>query len=155
MKEIKGNLWDFQCSPDFSPVVITTNCNVNYKGDAVMGKGIALEAKQHYPGLPKMLGKHIERYFDRVKYFTTCNLYVLPTKYNWWEKSNIELIEQGIISLESIVNLQCYYYKEQPEKYKKIYMVRPGCANGQLNWEIDVKPILVKYLDDRFIVVNK
>jgi len=150
MQEIKCNLWDFQHQG--FPVVITTNCNTNSRGEAIMGKGIALEAKKHCPGLPKKLGEHIDRYYDAVKYFPEYNLYAFPTKYNWWEKSDIKLIERSTRQLLAIVDRQCYFYHEKPEKYKKIYMVRPGCSNGQLDWE-DVKPILNQYLDERFFVV--
>ncbi len=36
----------------------------------------------------------------------------------------------------------------------KVYLVRPGCGNGQLKWE-DVKPLIAPILDDRFIVVER
>jgi hypothetical protein len=37
---------------------------------------------------------------------------------------------------------------------ENVLVPRPGCGNGQLDWE-DVKPILLDHFDDRFIVVTK
>ena len=42
MREIFGNLWEAECDLR----VITTNPMINAKGQAVMGRGCALEAKQ-------------------------------------------------------------------------------------------------------------
>jgi len=36
----------------------------------------------------------------------------------------------------------------------KVYLVRPGCGNGRLDWR-DVKKVLLARLDDRFVVVEK
>jgi len=150
MREITGDIWDFH--EQGFPIVITTNCNINSRHNAVMGKGIASEAKEHFPGLPKMLGEHIKCFYDAVKYFPEFNLFVLPTKYNWWEKSDLELIEQGVIQLRKIVH---YKQTVMPKVgFDKVYMVRPGCSNGHLKWE-DVKPILVNNLDVSFFVVEK
>jgi len=57
MKEITGDIWDFYEKGFW--IVITTNGNVKDNGEAVMGKGIALQARQRYPLLPSMLGKGI------------------------------------------------------------------------------------------------
>ena|ERR1035437_6654585 len=143
MLEIKGNLWDYH-NPH--PVVITTNGNVKLSG-AVMGKGIAFEAKNRFPGLPKMLAQHLKRSGNIVKFFPEYNLFTFPTKNNWWENSDLELITESCDSLLHICN--------HPLKtWTKIYMVRPGCDNGKLQWKT-VKPVLEHYFDDRFIVVNK
>src|SRR5271169_4089293 len=102
MIEIKGNLWDYHDKG--YPIVITTNCEVNNCGYAIMGRGIALEAKQHFPGLPKILGMHIKRFYSAVKYFPEFNLFIFPTKYKWREKSNLELISESANALISIVD---------------------------------------------------
>ena len=40
------------------------------------------------------------------------------------------------------------------ENFYHIAIPRPGCSNGGLNWEIDVKPIIEPLLDDRFIIYS-
>ena len=46
MKEVTGNIWDYPADI----VCITTNGSTTRNGSAVMGKGIALQAKERYPG---------------------------------------------------------------------------------------------------------
>jgi hypothetical protein len=147
MLEVKGNLWDYH-NP--YPVVITTNGNVKLSG-AVMGKGIAFEAKNRFPGLPKMLAQHIKMSGNVVKYFPEFNLFTFPTKNNWWEKSDLELITE---SCDRLLYMMNFLGNRDTWTFEKVYMVRPGCNNGQLSWEI-VKPVLEHYFDDRFIIVNK
>ncbi len=151
MKEITGDIWDYHGKGYW--IVITTNGTLNTKGEAVMGKGIALQAKQRYPELPSELGKQIKgcslpygeyTQGNNLKVFYLYKITTFPTKHNWWEKADLVLIE------ESCRQLQSACHGNQDTKY----LVRPGCGVGQLNWK-DVKPILEKYLDDRFIVVDR
>ena len=72
-------------------------------------------------------------------------LITLPVKHNWREKADLRLIEESCGSLvHHVDNLHLL----------EVYMVRPGCGNGGLDWK-DVKPILEKYLDDRFVMVQE
>jgi hypothetical protein len=151
MLEIKGNLWKFH--EQGFPVVITTNCEVNGKDEAIMGKGVALEAKHRFPDLPRMLGTHIQKFYSDVKYFLDFNLFAFPTKYNWREKANYDLISESAVGLAGAVN-HLLAQDNFDDKFKKIYMVPPGCGYGHLDWKV-VKYILAHYLNDRFIVVTK
>lgn len=47
MKETFGNIWEL--AKPYDGIVITTNGYVNKRGEAVMGKGIAYQAKQREP----------------------------------------------------------------------------------------------------------
>ncbi len=113
-----------------------------------MGKGIALQAKQRYPELPRELGDVIKTQGNRVHCDSSRGLLLFPTKYGWWEKSSLDLIET---STRELVDLFDNLISDYPTP---IYLVRLGCSNGQLDWK-DVKPILEKYLDDRFVVVER
>ena len=73
-----------------------------------------------------------------------CHVLTFPVKNNWWEKADLKLIEQSCQELADT----CDFFKPP------FYMVRPGCGNGGLDWK-EVKPILEKYLDEKFIVVEK
>lgn len=143
MKEIRGNIWDYHYEGNW--VVITTNGVVKANGEAVMGKGIALQAKLRYPELPYELGRAIKMYGNRVILLDGVTklrkMFSFPTKHHWRDKSDLGLIEESAKQLAAIA----------PKE--KIYIVRPGCSNGQLDWK-DVKPILERYLDGRFVVVQ-
>ena len=69
-----------------------------------------------------------------------------PVKHNWWEAADLGLIERSASELLKIIEVK---------KIKEaVYLPRPGCGNGRLNWE-DVKKILSPILkSDRFHIVT-
>ena len=57
MKEIYGDAWELFYSGQFDVLFITTNGTIKKDGKAVMGRGIAAEAKSKYPSIPSKLGE--------------------------------------------------------------------------------------------------
>ena len=147
MIEKFGNIWDYHKQSNW--IVITTNGTVKSNGECVMGRGVAKQAKMLYPELPSDLGTLIKLQGNFVYLFSKYRIITFPVKYNWYEKADIKLIEQSTKELVGAYEIINY-----PKKLDfNVCLVRPGCGNGQLNWE-DVKPVLEKYLDDHFIVVE-
>lgn len=145
MFEVKGNLWTLPADV----ICITTNGFVKKNGEAVMGRGCALEATQHMPDIQKILAQKIKLDGNHVHYLRRWNnkrILSFPVKHNWYEKADIELIER---SCQELVEWADPY----PYPVDFIAVPRPGCGNGQLEWK-DVKPICEKYFDDRFGVVT-
>lgn len=141
MKEINGDILNFHSKGEW--ICITTNGIVNKSGKSIMGAGIALQANIRFPDLPIELGEKIQQVGNIVHIFEKYKIISFPTKNNWWENSDIKLIE------DSAKFLSQYWFGN-----KNIYLPRVGCGNGKLIWN-DVKLILEKYFDDRFIVVNR
>lgn len=131
--------------------VITTNGTIKTSGACVMGRGIALEAKNRFPGIDKTLGREISNHGNRVHALGTWTdaalkrylMYSFPVKHDWFEVADPILIANSASRLVLETHL-C----------DKIVIVRPGCGNGQLEWG-DVKPILKEFFDDRFIVIER
>ena len=142
MKEIKGNIWDYYDKGNW--IVITTNGTVKVNGEAVMGRGVALQAKQKFPSLPGELGKTLKMAGNQLHTFPHYRIITYPVKHRWEEKASPFLINQGAYQLSMYADSL---------RLDLVYMVRPGCGNGGLDWK-NVKPILEKYLDDRFIIVQ-
>lgn len=143
MKEAKGNMWD----ADTNVFVITTNGFVKKNGEAVMGRGCAKEASQFWPEFPIWLGQALKLWGNKLYIWEPEPggiVVTFPVKHNWYDKADIQLIETSAYELRKEANIQ---------EWNKIVMPRPGCGNGQLNWD-NVKPILEKYLDERFIVYD-
>lgn len=143
MKEIKGDLWGL---PGFNKIFITTNGYVNSRGQAVMGRGCALEAKRLMPGVDKVLGKSIVLRGNHVILFAIHEgkeILSFPVKHNWWEEADIELIKRSCAEL-----MECI------DPWHKVLLPRPGCGNGHLSWE-DVKPVIAPLLSDQVYVVSK
>lgn len=152
MKEIRGDIWDYHKQGHW--IVITTNGNVKENGEAVMGggpKSIALQAAKRFPDLPCLVGALIKKEGNHVFMGYSHYLLTFPVKHNWWEKADLALIER---STKELYTLWMEESKGGLGGKEEVYMVRPGCGNGRLDWK-DVKPILEKYLDDRFIVVER
>ena len=141
MKEVTGNIWDYYDKGNW--IVITTNGTVKANGEAVMGRGVALQAKERFPGLALTLGKIIADSGNNVHWTALPKLIYFPVKYQWWGRADLNLIERSCKELVDLVD----HIGVMPI----CYMVRPGCGNGGLDWK-DVKPILEKYLDRKSVV---
>lgn len=165
MLEAYGNIWDH--IDDYDGLVITTNGYVKKNNEAVLGRGIALEAVKRYPWLPRSLGVHLITSGNHVGEFDVTpnfvrnsefnfSLYTFPVKpkigpngeMGWQAKADINLIKRSAIQLVNMIDLYRY------QKGYKVLMPRPGCGNGRLKWE-DVKPVIEPYLDDRFTVMER
>jgi hypothetical protein len=144
MLEVKGDIW--RCHGSGEWVVVTTNGATRRDGACIMGRGVALQAAQLYPKLPFELGDRIRMFGNLVFLFDDRKIASFPVKYSWEQKADLKLIESSARQLSVHVR-----EKEIPV----IYLPRPGCGNGRLDWEREVKPVLSKILNDRFVVLEK
>ena len=140
MLEIKGDIWSYHKKGQY--ICITTNGVVKENGECVMGRGVALQAKQLYPFLPKRIGDWIKKEGNIPYIDEELRIITLPVKNHWKEKADIELIKQSILHLKVLSHLGPFY------------TVRPGCGNGGLDWE-EVKNQLNDFWDSRMIIVNR
>lgn len=142
MEEFLGNIWDFHDPDSNKWVAITTNGIVRWDGKAIMGRGIALQAAQRFPQLPYVVGTMIGLEGNRVFDFPEFSLYSLPVKHHWRERASLDLIR-----------VSCYQLAALVPSDRHVFLVRPGCGAGGLNWD-GVKREIEPLLDDRFTVVD-
>lgn len=131
---------------------ITTNGAIRKNGNAVCGKGQALEAKTIFPGLETQLGQYLRRYGNRAFYMGIheigghlTSLVTFPTKHDYRNNSDLALIEKSAHQIKHIAD---------KFELSKIYLPPVGCGLGKLDYEKQVRPIIRDILDDdRFVVV--
>lgn len=138
MKIIKGNLWSIKA--DYKG--IPTNGFVKKNGRAVMGRGVALQARETYKDLDLELGIKILKE-GNVIHFLSHSLFSFPVKHNWWGKADIELIKNSVGELKDIA---------YSRSYRTFAIPLPGTGNGKLNPE-QVWPLL-KDLPNNVIIVE-
>lgn len=145
MLEVVGNLWEYEADAK----CITTNGVTRKDGAAVMGRGVALQCKQRYPGIEFEFGRRIREANNHVTIIgreaiaERFPLIVFPVKHRWDQAADLALIERSAHELVRLVS----------NRWKVITLPRPGCGNGQRSWE-EVRPIIEPILDDRFVVVS-
>ena len=147
MKIITGNIFNQPTKHDKTEAIcVTTNGMIKSNGHAVMGRGIALAVNNRYH-VSLELAKHIRQH-GNVPGIIGCSddVYIIsfPTKDDWRNDSDIKLIEQ---SARHIVSLANEY------GLTNIYLTKPGCANGHLDWN-NVRSVIEPILDDRFTIVD-
>lgn len=135
---------------DADAICFTSNGVVKANGELVMGAGIAKAFKDRWPTLPARFGARI-RAFGNIPLIVytpdeTC-IISFPTKYHWKDKSDLNLIKQ---SAEKLAQHADDFHLD----FKRIYLPRPGCGLGGLDWETQVKPLISSILDDRFVVIS-
>jgi hypothetical protein len=151
MKEAVGNIWNM----NFDVICITTNGVVKPSERAVMGAGIAKEALYRFQDIDLQLGRHIKHHGNSPTVLREpngeCSYYVLnlPTKWDWREKSDLELIVYSLSQIKNIVrNLG------QETTIESVGIPRPGCGHGGLSWELEVKPAISPLLNDTYTIVS-
>lgn len=134
MQYSHGDLWEFPA--DFR--VITTNGIIKGDGTAVMGKGVAKQAADKYPGLPTDLAEHLRQNRNVLGYFPQYGIVTLPTKDHWKHKSSLILIEDGCRALAALALVL---------SDSTFVMVPPGIGAGGRTWA-EVEPIVDAQLAD-------
>lgn len=129
MLEIHDDIWKYH-SFGYT-ICITTNGSINRYGAYVMGRGVALQAKQRFPQLPYQIAYALNQYGNIPVYSPDNRIITFPVKHRWMEKANL-ILE----SSKRLVNLQAkigYLLSGQKRTAAGffIYLPRPGCANGQ------------------------
>lgn len=124
---------------------ITTNGYVRKDGQAVMGRGVALQAKTKWPDLPARLGAHLQHEGNTVHFFSDLRCYTFPVKAVWDRPALPSLI------LESAEVLAAWA-RSCPEE--RFLLVRPGCGNGQLKWQ-HVEPLIAPVLPDNVYIIER
>ena len=146
MKEVLGDLWSFHGKENYV-CCITTNGFVKKNGEAVMGRGCALEAVSRYPKLATLLGASILEHGNKMFLLLPEDgvmLIAFPVKHNWYEEADFLLIAESAHSL-------AMYARLKPEK--TFILPRPGCGNGKLSWQI-VKGIIKDILPDNVWIIS-
>jgi len=153
MKEIIGDIWDYWETG--YPICITINGFVKRNGEAMMGRGVALQAKQRFPHLPQLLGTRIRQHgWQRVTYWGPgLRLITFPVKRDWsysdgtnvvqhlqhkfpcgsrvpgWAlKAELQIIEESLRRLDKL-------RKRELGAHIDIVLPRPGCGAGELEWQ--------------------
>lgn len=152
MQVKRGNIWNMPTDNN-SAICVTTNGIVKRDGSAVMGAGIAKQARDLYH-VDRILGDKLRAngnhvYDLGVHQSTSRHSFTMlsfPTKHDWRDMSDPILIQQSARELITLANQR---------QFTHIYLTKPGCALGGLDWESQVKPMLECILDDRFVIMDR
>lgn len=144
--EKNTNLWDYYDKGHI--VIVPTNGVIRKDGTAAMGKGVALDAANKLPELPKLLADHLKAEGNRVGWFPEQRIITFPTKEHWKNMADIGLLTKSAIELH-------YWheqYKADEDLIWPVYLPQVGTGLGGLNW-IDVRGALEAFLDDSFVAI--
>ncbi len=140
MHEITGNIWEYRGQ---AIIVITTNCGVDRRGRAVIGRGCARQALEYFPDLAEDLGRLLQDQGAQVHDLGK-GLVSFPVEETAWSLPDLRLIRASARQLRELAD---------EKHWTKIIVPRPGCGGGGLDWQ-SVRPILKKYFDERFHVIS-
>lgn len=140
MVEEIGDMWQIYAQTDL--FCITTNSTITKDDRLVMGRGIALQARDKLPGVDKYFGEQLKYHTQLyglivIENFHPQRIAAFQVKYHWRETADLDLIKF------STDKLNTYITKTKPSRVDLNY---PGIGNGKLS-EADVFPIIVELPD--------
>ncbi len=151
MRAVVGNFWELKAYSKGIP----TNGVVKKNGRAVMGRGVALQARERWPDLEGLLGTAIAALGNHVyplgwfgEYPDLVSLFSFPVKHHWARPASLELIERSVAELANKLRGQ----KTAEGSEIDFMMPLPGTGNGGLEpWM--VWPLVERLPDNVTIVV--
>ncbi|HEY6872224.1 MAG TPA: ADP-ribose-binding protein [Geobacteraceae bacterium] len=141
MHEKTGNIWEYLGS---AVIAITTNGMVAGNGAAVFGRGCARQAAARFPDLPQRLGRLLREGGNHVHYLGD-GIVSFPVEETPWENPDPRLIGRSARELRDLADRF---------GWRTVVVPRPGCGGGGLDWR-EVRPLLDRLFDDRFIVITE
>jgi hypothetical protein len=133
------DIWNFTEEGD--AICIPTNTMVKRDGTAVMGAGLALQAARQLPDAPAILGASIatepSKLIVNIGTWGSATVLSFPTKRDWRNPSNLDLIRSSATELLSIA-----------ARFDRIIIPRVGGGLGGLDFEREVKPLLQAIFDN-------
>ncbi len=130
-------------------VCFTSNGVAKKDGKLVMGAGVAKQFRDRFAGIDQEAGTLVKQYGNicqivwSIHIGTPLSILAFPTKHHWRNPSYISLIEESALKLIELTN---------QNGWKLVLLPAPGCSNGGLNFDKEVKPVLEKIFDPRFVV---
>ncbi len=140
MLEQCGDLWII----DADARCVTTNSEIKSNGRLVMGAGVAKQAVQRYPELDARIAALLKVFGNLPFYFEDIKIISFPTKHNWRDPSDIDLIKNSAEHARWIADAH---------NLKKVLLTQPGCGLGRLYWPY-VRKVIAPILDNRFIIIT-
>jgi hypothetical protein len=135
-----GDMWTDYAAADL--FLITTNATITVRGALVMGRGIARQAKERFPGLDVAMGKQIQALCGNQGIYgllvsprwPVAKLGAFQVKRHYSQVASLELIWRSTAAL-------CAWCIEHPTATVAVNF--PGIGNGRLPREI-VLPIVTQ-----------
>ena len=124
------DIWAYEAL-DTAIIIPTNGCTMSNK-HAVMGAGLALQAKERYPNLPQELGARLLDVGNHVQYFHESRIIAFPTKDDWRKLSTWDLVMQ---SADELVLFWQYQQLVPDAGIEKFVCPKVGCGHGKLNWK--------------------
>lgn len=140
MREALGDIWEYAGT---AVIAITTNGAVTRNGMAIFGRGVARQAVRQHPWLAEKLGSLLVRNGNHV-FDLGGGIVSFPVEETPWSLPDVRIIARSAEELRSIADRR---------GWPLIVVPRPGCGGGGLLWS-DVSPVLVRFFDERFLVIS-
>ena len=136
LSETTGDIFSFIGT---HKIVIPTNCM------GVMGKGLALQAKERYPGIEDMYKEfctNCEGPIPPVSFPEFPDLVLVPTKTHWRLDSDLDFVSRAVHALAKL-------------KGGPFVLPRLGCGLGKLKWEsVKVLYQVFETVDTEWVVIT-
>lgn len=98
-KHLSFNIWLDHQYGDYA--VIPTNTTLRSNGDAIMGAGLALQARSRFRNLEQLYGASL-RAGQSLYVNHDYRLVLVPTKTDWRKPSTWKLIEDAVTALQQL-----------------------------------------------------